>query len=132
MTWAERAEVATAGAGVYSPVMVALRLLRFLTLFALMLAPFGMMSAHAEMAMPVSAASGHEMASSGHCAGMNQPREEKPASGIDCTIACSAVPSAEGTIIVHPTAAAQTPPIALATSLLGLHPESDPPPPRLA
>ena len=129
---ARRAEVVTAGAGVYLPAMVALRLFRFLTLFALMLAPLGMMSAHARMAMPASASSGHEMAASSHCPGMDQPRKEKPVSGIDCTIACSALPSAESTIAVHPMAAAEVPPIALVTFLPGLHPESDPPPPRLA
>ena len=128
----ESAEVATAGTGVYLLAMVALRLLRFLTLFALILASFGMISAHAQMAMPVSASSGHEMGAAEHCAGMDQERKQKPASGINCTIACSAVPSATGAIAVHPKAAAEMPPIALATSLFGLHPESDPPPPRFA
>lgn len=128
--------VASTSVGAYSQAMVALRLLRFLTLVALLIAPLRMMSAHAEMAMPAPADKGHHMAAaatSDHCGGgMNQPRKDQPASGIDCTIACSACPSAESTLIAHPHPAAPIPPATLASALIGLHPESDPPPPRLA
>lgn len=116
--------------------MVALRLLRFLTLLALLIAPLRMMSAHAEMAMPAaSGAAAHHTAAnvpSDHCGGMDQPGNEPPPSGIDCTIACSACPSAETQVDGHPVAAAAEPPVAVASILLGLHPESDPPPPRFA
>lgn len=124
--------VATSLVEPYLTAMFVLRLLRILTLVALLLAPLGMMSGHAAMAMGSAAEATNSMGPADHCGGMDKPARHQPASGIDCTIACSAVPSAEGTVATHPIAAAQIPPIALATSLFGLHPESDPPPPRLA
>ena len=60
----------------YWPGMFAMRLLRFLTLIALIVAPVGMMSGHAAMAMSRAAIDGHHMAAMAapdHCAGMDQP-----------------------------------------------------------
>ena len=130
-------DIATPPRGGYLPHMVALRLMRFLTLFALLLAPFGMMSAHAQMAAPESAAVGHHMSAAGssdHCGDRDSDSsdEKQRPSGIDCTIACSAVASVEATIVAHPHAAVPAPPITLAATLHGLHPESEPPPPRFA
>jgi hypothetical protein len=136
VTGPQASSVASLGRGAYCRLMVAWRLLRFLTLLALLIAPLRMMSAHAEMAMPAASAQGdHHMAAaspSEHCGGMDQPRKDQPVSGIDCTIACSACPSADTRVDVHPQAVAAVPPVASASVLLGLHPESDPPPPRLA
>ena len=126
--------VASAEHDAYSQRMFS-RLLRFLTLIALLLAPLSM--SHAAMAMPAGApaAADHHtdaVASAHHCGGTDQPDKERPVSGIDCTIACSAVSSAESDIVARPILAAPVPQIALASSLHGLHPESDPPPPRFA
>jgi hypothetical protein len=128
--------VATLIARAYSPAMVALRLLRVMTLFALLLAPFGMMRSHAAMVLPAaSVAPGHHMdpaAPADPCPGMDQPAEDRPASNVDCMIACSAMPSLESGIAIHPILAATMPRPSPAGVLHGLHPESDPPPPRFA
>ena len=131
--WQPR-EVATVRVGGYQPRMVALRLMRFLTLFALLLAPFGMMSAHARMSAPVPDSVRDHMSAmtADHCADLDPSGNEQRPPGIDCTIACSAVASLEGTFVPHTPVAAPAAPIALAPALHGLHPESDPPPPRLS
>ena len=132
MTGPQASSVASLGRGAYCRLMVAWRL-PFLTLLALLIAPLRMMSAHAEMAMPAASASSPvyitTAAPSEHCGGMDQPRKDQPASGVDCTIACSACPSADTRVDAHPQAVAAVPPVAAASVLLGLHPESDPPPP---
>ena len=111
-------------------------LARILTLFALLLAPLGMMQAHA--AMP--AGGGHAMSHAmpmagggGHCADRDRPAPRPDKSSIDCTIACAGVAS-----LSSPVPARPSPPVAVVVeirpvaTLHGLHPESDPPPPRLA
>ena len=117
----------------YGRLMVALRLLRFLTLVALLVAPLRMMSAHAEMAVPSTPSASHHMAAdmpAGHCDDTGQPDKSAPGGSIDCATACSAMPGAEGELFAHPQALASIPPPALAAALVGLQPESDPPPPR--
>jgi hypothetical protein len=112
------------------------RLVRILTILAMLVAPLGMMGGHAAMAMPVSAqpAMDHMAAMSpgGSCADMDKQPEDQSGPGIDCMIACSAVPSAEGGIAGHPLAAADVQPPPPSEAASGLHPESDPPPPRFA
>jgi hypothetical protein len=127
--------VASTAAGAYSGFMVALRLLRFLTLLALLVAPLRMMSAHAEMALPASPAAGHHMATaapSDGCGGMDETGKRKPGSNIDCAMACSAVPGAQSELSAYPQPVAAIPPATFADALVGLHPESEPPPPRIA
>ena len=127
--------VASLAAAVYSPAMVATRLLSFLTLFALLLAPFGMASAHAAKTMPAQAHSGHHVraiAPSNHCRGMDQSSKQRPASSIDCTIACSTLAGAAIEVTAHPVPAAPEPSFLAAAPLHGLSPESEPPPPRFA
>ena len=119
----------------YWPGMVAMRLLRFLTLIALLVAPVGMMSGHAAMAMSRATIDGHHMAATtapDHCAGMDQPSKKSSDGSIDCTISCSALPTADPQIAAHPLAAASVPHVLLSESVHGLQPEADPPPPRFA
>ncbi len=135
MTGSAASSVVSESGAAYGQVMVALRLLRFLTLLALLIAPLRMMSAHAEMALPASPAAGHHMAAAGpsdHCGGMDESGKRTPDSSIDCALACSAMPGAQSELMAHPQALAAIPPATLADALLGLHPESDPPPPRIA
>lgn len=112
------------------------RLVRILTILAMLVAPLGMMGGHAAMAMPVPAQPAMDhmaaMSTAGHCADMDKQSEDQRGSGIDCMIACSALPSAESEIAAHPLAATVVQPIPLVEGLSGLHPESDPPPPRFA
>jgi hypothetical protein len=133
MSRTSASSVARPGALAYLPLMVATRLLRFLTLLGLLFAQLGMISGHAAMAMPSSApASSHHMtATADHCGGMDQPSAPQPGSSIDCTIACSALPGMDSLVTAHPLPLAPAPQIAVAAAMLGLHPESEPPPPRL-
>ena len=117
--------------------MTATRLLRFLTLFAVLFSPISMATGHAAMAMPApSAAMADHMAAgpAGHCAGMGgeQDKSGPAAPNIDCMIACSAMLAADLEVDVHPVVAAFIEPRALTGALHGLSPEFDPPPPRLS
>ncbi len=113
------------------------RLWRILTIFAVLFAPLSMMSGHAAMAMPNLSASSdmdHGQAGSpaGHCADMDQDQKGQTSPNIDCMIACSAVPAEEFEVASHPAVHAVMPVGRLASLHRGLHPESDPPPPRLS
>ena len=113
------------------------RLWRILTIFALLLAPLSMVGGHAGMAMPAPAATSvmdHGQAGSpaGHCADMDQDQSGQTSPSIDCMIACSAVPAAEFVVASHPAVHGVMQTGALAGLHPGLHPESDPPPPRLS
>lgn len=113
------------------------RLWRVLTILAVLLAPLSMMGGHAAMAMPSPAASSvmdHGQAGSpaGHCAEMDQDKTGQTSPSIDCMIACSAVPAAEFVFASHPAVHGVMQIAALASLLPGLHPESEPPPPRLS
>lgn len=120
--------------------MMAMRLVRFLTIFAVLLAPLTMAGGHAAMAMPPAAKavthhSEHGM-SAGHCAGMSgqsdDPSDRPSGPSIDCMIACSCLPAAGTGIGEHATPVAMVEPPLFSAGLSGLHPESDPPPPRFA
>lgn len=114
------------------------RLLRFLTLVAMLFSPISMAAGHAAMAMPApSAAMADQMGAMpvGHCADMSgdQDKQDKSAPtgpNIDCMIACAAMPAADFSVAVHPLFVAFIEPARLTGALHGLHPESDPPPPR--
>ena len=67
------------------------RLFQILALFALLLAPAGMLGSHAAMAMPHVAAAG----TMDHCADQQSPGEEDRQAMLDCAIACTAMPAAE-------------------------------------
>ena len=106
---------------------------RFLTLVALLVAPLGMVRAHAAVASAGLAAS-HAMAGGGgRCADRDQSAPHPDRAAIDCTIACAGVASLTTQVPARPSA-----PVAVETeirpvaTLHGLHPESDPPPPRFA
>lgn len=67
------------------------RLFHILALFALLLAPAGMLGSHAAMAMPHGATAG----SMDHCADQQAPVEEDRQAMLDCAIACTAMPADE-------------------------------------
>ena len=113
------------------------RLVRFLTLCAMLFAPLSMSGAHA--ALPVAGAAAttsHVEAAppAGHCADMDETQDQNGQSNpsIDCMIACAALPSADFAVTSHPTAPDTIDPAPLPNGLSGLHPGSDPPPPRLS
>ena len=114
----------------YGRSMLAARLARRVVLLALILAPLGMIGTHA-MAMPAPAVSNHDAAGVDHCPGTDQPTTPKPVSCVDCMMVCSALPPVDGEVAAHPIASA-LPHIRLIQRVHSLHPESDPPPPRIA
>jgi len=103
------------------------RLVQFLVLIALAVAPFGRIGAaqatagHAAMAMTV------------HCAGQPMPDGDKGhRMAPDCMIACAAMAPAPAPF-VRPLPALAAAPFGLPSPFLfGIRPESDPPPPRTA
>jgi hypothetical protein len=103
-------------------------LLRFLVLLALLFSPFGRMAA-AEAMMPH-----HQQMSmaGGHCDPMPAPDRGDEERSIDCMIACAAVTGAESPQLRAPRPAASRPVGLVLAGLSGLHPEADPPPPRLS
>jgi hypothetical protein len=129
----QKPSVATAGSVAYAAAMLGVRLLQLLTLLAMILAPVGMATGHDAMAAPA-APGAHTMSAmaTDHCAGMDQPAKPQPPSCVDCNMVCAALPAVETAVAVHPIAAASLPRIAPEEAVQGLHPESDPPPPRLA
>ena len=129
--------IATRSRTAYLPRMVARRLVRFLTMLALLLAPLGMVGQHAAMAIPGTAqAAEHYAENADHCAGMSSESEDEgsPNTGclVDCAVACSAIPALGSEIADQPIALALAQRLALISRVTGLHPESDPPPPRIA
>lgn len=105
-----------------------MKLLRLLVLLALLVAPFGRMAAAEAMTMPEHSA----MAMPGHCDPMPAPDPGDEERSIDCMIACAAVTGAESPQLRAPRPAASLPVGLVRTGLSGLHPEADPPPPRLS
>jgi hypothetical protein len=122
--------------------MVPRRLFRLLTMLALLLAPLGMRSGNAAMAIPVApdAASHHDQAASpsAHCAemaGESRDDDRGSTSGdclTDCAIACSAIAPLGNALADRPMAPAMAQPLLLVGRVRGLHPESADPPPRIA
>jgi hypothetical protein len=109
-------------------------LLRILTLLALLLAPLTMIGGHAAMAAPAPATA-HQMdmaTAPDHCAGMNPGSKARPGSGIDCTIACAALPAIGAPFpvpLLFPALAEPAPRIA---ARVGIVPEAATPPPRFS
>lgn len=120
--------------------MTAMRLVRLFTILALLFAPLSMVSEHAAMAMPMQAnAAAHHAESArpaDHCADMSGQSEDETVPGrdcmIDCTIACSGIPSVGSVIADQAMPAALDQPLPLVSRIRGLHPESADPPPRIA
>jgi hypothetical protein len=110
------------------------RLFRFLMLLALLVAPFRMIGAHEAMAAPAPQAGAHHMSvdRAVPCGSEGMPSNQRDGASIDCAIACSVVATMAAEADVRPVCTAIPSPAPLAIPLHGLHPESDPPPPRFA
>lgn len=139
--------IATSSSRSYLRTMTAARLVRLLTIFAMLLAPLGMIGGHAAMATPIasgSMAEHHVQPADHHAAGSNEAEpcddmggqsEDERSSGddclVDCAITCSAIPAA-GAMMAQPATFLVAQPHSLVAVITGRHPESDPPPPRVA
>jgi hypothetical protein len=92
------------------------------------------------MAMPTAATAMNDhadpAAAAAHCADTKaQPEDESVPEAdcvIDCAVTCSAIPAIAAGLSAQPMAAATVQPFPLLDRISGLHPESDPPPPRIA
>ena len=103
------------------------RLLPFLVLLALLVAPYGRMQAQA--AVPHAP----QMMMIGHCQ-PSAPTAPTPAhhGSIDCMIACAAIVFAAEAALNPAEVAAILPESRATLHLKGLRPAADPPPPRLS
>ncbi len=132
----QRPDVASAFGSAYLGRMSLTRLLRLLTIFAVIFSPLSVASGHAAMAMPAAPTSTDHTsaASASHCADMDGQKDKggQRAPSIDCMIACSALPTLDFEIEAHSMPAGFLEPALFISALHGLHPESDPPPPRLS
>lgn len=104
------------------------RLLPLLAMLALVASPFGRMAAAEAMVAPHHQAA----AMAGHCPDMPAQDDGAAPQAIDCMIACAAMAGADAPAFGEPQAmpAAEAhfaPPVSA-----GLHPESEPPPPRFS
>jgi hypothetical protein len=104
--------------------MTALRLLRLLILVAMALTPLRMTGVAPAMARPATAAMHH-------CVDPPAPADHRPASQIDCMIACAALPATDLVLaaVALPAVLQRPSPIAFAP---GIAPGADPPPPRIS
>ena len=104
------------------------RLFPLLLALAMLLAPLTMLGGGAATAMP------HDtMASMDHCAGMDEPSQDRPGADIDCMMVCAAVPPPLAPRLdSHTVAPAALPHFAVATAPHGLDPEAETPPPRFS
>ncbi|MDT9600860.1 hypothetical protein [Sphingosinicella rhizophila] len=135
-----RRSVATFRPLAYLPLMLATRLMRIMTIMAVLLAPLGMIggtSVQAATHHPASATTHHAEAMPGmdHCAGMQKGDDKSkshPAQQHDCMMACAAIPSFGSDVPAKPMAPSAIVPIPLARSGHGLNPEAATPPPRFA
>lgn len=130
MSGRERADRLRAGAGfpIGRPVSPR-RILRFLVLLALVVAPFGRIGIAQAMAMP------HQMPSAmaSHCAGQPMPdRDKDERVAVDCMIACAVMAPPSAPLFAPPPAAESVPAAVPVFFLSGIQPEADPPPPRFS
>jgi len=103
------------------------RLVHLLVLLALAASPFGRIGASEAMAGPM------PMAMAAHCGGALMPPGDKShRMTVDCTIACAAMAIAPAEFDLPLPAVAAAPVSPIAAFPPGIHPGSDPPPPRLA
>jgi hypothetical protein len=106
---------------------------RLLTILAMMVAQFGMLSGHALAETQQAQMS----AASGHCAEMAgdheaPPNEDAPGTDVDCRIACSCIPAAgaePASAELHDHSPTDTP---IILGVRAPNPAADPPPPRLS
>jgi hypothetical protein len=118
---------------------VTLRALRLLLLAAMLLAPLGRIGVAQAMAAPATA----PPAMAGHCAdspaaapahhggGHEQaPQQDNERRAVDCMIACAAMTTTPAPFVAPAPPAASLPGAPLLSSLTGIRPEAEPPPPR--
>ena len=139
--------IATAGSAAYLRRVSLTRLIRFLTIFALVLSPLAMIGAAPASAMAHHAAmvaDGHQMA--GHdmagdlsaaamssCKDMDGKSKDQPCGSSDCVTSCAAVPAIPaigGQVEPHPLAHGPRQLPALVSIPRGLVPAAETPPPR--
>ena len=108
------------------------RLLPLLILLALLVAPFGRIAAAEAMMVPQQPMA----AMAGHCDDMAMPAQHHGdrthKASIDCLVACAAMTTAEGVSLAQGVAVISLPAQFALPQFSGLHPEADPPPPRLS
>jgi hypothetical protein len=132
--------VATFRPPTYLRCMPVTRLMRFLTILAVLLAALGMVGGTPVQARTyhvASAAAHHSDVMPGmeHCAGVHKnggKSDRQPAQKHDCMMACAAIPSFGSNIDAKPLATRAAEPDRLSTSGSGLKPEAVTPPPRFA
>ena len=112
----------------YLPGVTLRRLLPFLTLLALMLAPLG------RPGVAGAAAPAHDMAAMpSHCSDMPAPADREPAEmAIDCMMACAAVAPPAAAALAMAISGIAAPEAVPPSAYVGITPGSDPPPPRLS
>jgi hypothetical protein len=132
--------IASRSTGTYFARVIPLRLMRVMTLLAVLLAPLGMMSTHVAAAAAMAGAHAmpmaHDMeaaAMPGHCPPADGEQDQgKMGPAIDCTLMCAAMPAADSALderIAFPAIKAAP---SLQDRGRGLNPAADPPPPRLS
>lgn len=116
--------------------MLARALLRVLMLIVALVAPLGMLSGHAAMAMPAGPGGGahHVAAPSGasHCSDTSDETGRDRGASIDCMIACSGMPSQTPAIDKARLVASAPAQAAITAAQPGRNPAAEPPPPRLS
>jgi hypothetical protein len=102
-------------------------------MFALLLMPLAMAGqGHAVAAAPHGQTASAE---AGHCADMDGKGEKKQhegSSAAECLMACAALPAAGAPVAAEQIVLRPTPVAALAPAIVGLSPEAETPPPRIA
>ena len=114
--------------------------LRLLLLAAMLLAPLGRIGVAQAMAAPTGAS-----VMAGHCAEMpaapshhqgnhhqKAPAQDHEGMAVDCMIACAAMAAAPEPFVAPPPGAVALPAATFLSSLTGIQPEADPPPPRIS
>ena len=110
--------------------------LHLLLLAAMLLAPVGRMGIAQAMALPADAPA----AMAGHCADMpdappahhRTPPQGDERKAVDCMIACAALATAPAPFVAPQPAPVILPGALLLSSLTGIRPEAEPPPPRFS
>lgn len=124
----EGGAIARPGRPDYSGRVSLRRLLPLMTIFALLVAPFGRAAAAEAMATPHHA----PKAMSGHCDPMPASGQGEKDKSIDCMTTCAAMAPAEAPPLQTRLPTATVPVSRVFAACSGLHPEADPPPPRFS
>lgn len=103
------------------------RLLPFLVLLALLVAPFGRIGVAEAASSPHH---GAPMVMAGHCEEMPSQDDAKPGKAIDCMIACAAIAPAAAPFVRAQEVTVDAPAPLPLFSFTGIQPEAEPPPPR--